>query len=236
MKEHFDNKFIDDINETVGDNYFSPVLDLVFAHHNIKNVCDVGCGNGVFTGDIKTRFECDHLIGIDSNQYALNQASSLEFDQLIQVDDFNNDPLPIESNSIDLVICKDVLEHLINPLFLTSEISRVLKPGGCFLLLVPNHFTILGRLKFLWKNDIDTFSYFPESDRYDFPHIRFFTLSSIKKLLHLRGFEVISNLSFFFVQLSFLRKITPTWAMKLLTRVSTDSFSEGITILARKNN
>jgi len=236
MKEHFDNKFIDDINETLGDNYFSPVLEWVFSYDKIKSVCDVGCGNGVFTGDIKKKFECDKLIGVDSNQYALKQASNLDFDEIIKVDDLTQDRVPIEDSSIDLVICKDVLEHLIDPLFLTREISRILKKNGYFLVHVPNHFPIWGRLKFLFKNDIDTFSYFPESSRYDFPHIRFFTLSSMEDLLSLSGFEMVKNISFFFVQPPLLHRVMPLWLRKLLTNVSTDNFSEGITILARKVN
>ena len=53
MKEHFDNKFIDDIDEKIGDNYFSPIIDYVFDQIKANNVCDIGCGNGVFTGDLK---------------------------------------------------------------------------------------------------------------------------------------------------------------------------------------
>ena len=42
MKEHFDNKFIDDINERVGDNYFSPVLDSTFNQIKV-GVCQGSC-------------------------------------------------------------------------------------------------------------------------------------------------------------------------------------------------
>ncbi len=234
-KEHFDNKFIDDIDEKIGDNYFSPVLDYVFDQIKANDVCDIGCGNGVFTGDLKQRINCN-LIGVDSNKYALDQAQKLDFDKLIQVNDFTKDKLPIDSASIDLVICKDVLEHLIDPLFLTNEISRILKTNGYFLVHVPNHFPIWGRLKFVLTNDIDTFNYFPSSSRYDFPHIRFFTLSSVKKLLSVSGFQVIENLSFFFVQPPLLHRIMPVWLRKLAANTSTDNFSEGIIILAKKRS
>ena len=155
---------------------------------------------------------------------------------MIHVDDFTKDQLPIDDASVDFVICKDVLEHLIDPVFLTNEISRILKPGGHFLVHVPNHFPIWGRLKFLLTNNIDTFSYFPESDRYDFPHIRFFTLSSMNNLLNTSGFESIENLSFFFAHPPLLHRLMPIWFRKLITKISTDNFSEGVTILARKIN
>jgi SAM-dependent methyltransferase len=235
MKEHFDNKYIDDIDEEIGNNYFSPVLGYVLDQIQVNDICDIGCGNGVFTGDLKQRINCN-LIGVDSNEYALKQASSLGFDELIQVGDFTKDQLPIDDASVDFVICKDVLEHLIDPVFLTNEISRILKPGGYFLVHVPNHFPIWGRLKFLLTNNIDTFSYFPQSSRHDFPHIRFFTLSSMISLLKISGFKMAENLSFFFAQPPLLHRLMPIWFRKLITKISTDNFSEGVTILARKIN
>lgn len=235
MKEHFDNKFFDDINEEVGNNYFSPILEYIFNQIKASNVCDIGCGNGIFTADLRQKFDCK-LIGVDSNKYALEQANKLNFDQLIEVEDFTKDRLPIDDGSIDLVICKDVLEHLIDPLFLTDEISRILKDNGYFLVHVPNHFPIWGRLKFLLTNNIDTFNYFPGSSRYNFPHIRFFTLFSVKKLLSISGFEVSENLSFFFVQPPLLHRIMPVWLRKLAASISTDNFSEGIIVLAKKRS
>jgi len=233
MKEHFDNKYIDDIDEKIGDNYFSPVLDHVLDQIQVNDICDIGCGNGIFTCDIKQKVDCT-LIGVDSNKYALEMASRLGFDRLIHVDDFTKDQLPIDDASVDFVICKDVLEHLIDPVFLTNEISRILKPGGHFLVHVPNHFPIWGRLKFLLTNNIDTFSYFPGSNRYDFPHIRFFTLSSTVNLLKVSRFNVIENLSFFFAQLPIIHRLTPIWFRRLLVKFSTDNFSEGIVILVQK--
>jgi|ETNmetMinimDraft_8_1059916.scaffolds.fasta_scaffold16371_2 SAM-dependent methyltransferase len=233
MKDHFDNKYIDDIDEEVGNNYFTPILNHVVSQINVKMVCDIGCGNGVFTGDLKQKISCN-LLGVDSSKYALEKASQLDFDELIQVDDFNKDRLPIDDKSVDFVICKDVLEHLIDPIFLTNEIYRILKPNGYLLVHVPNHFPIWGRLKFLFTNNIDTFSYFPSSNRHDFPHIRFFTLSGMRNLLKISSFNIVENLSFFFSQPPLLHRIMPIWFRKFLTKVSTDNFSEGITILAKK--
>lgn len=47
--------------------------------------------------------------------------------------------LPFDSNSVDLVVSTEVLEHLSDDLLreATHEISRVLKPGGRFFVTVP---------------------------------------------------------------------------------------------------
>ncbi len=45
--------------------------------------------------------------------------------------------LPVESESVDTVICKAVLEHVSNPEQVLKEIDRVLKPGGLVYIDVP---------------------------------------------------------------------------------------------------
>ncbi len=49
------------------------------------------------------------------------------------------DPLPFEDKSFDLVICAEVLEHLIqSPAYMVYGISRVLKDDGLLILTTPN--------------------------------------------------------------------------------------------------
>lgn len=46
--------------------------------------------------------------------------------------------LPLANESMDLVICRWVVEHLENPADFFSEVCRVLRPGGHLTLLTPN--------------------------------------------------------------------------------------------------
>lgn len=46
--------------------------------------------------------------------------------------------LPLESNSLEVVISADVIEHIPNPDQAMSEINRVLKPGGKAIIVVPS--------------------------------------------------------------------------------------------------
>lgn len=45
--------------------------------------------------------------------------------------------MPLEDNSIDVVLCTEVLEHLQNPILALKEFSRIVKPGGKLLLTAP---------------------------------------------------------------------------------------------------
>ena len=51
--------------------------------------------------------------------------------------DLSKDILPFEDNSVDLVFSEHTLEHIPDYLFAISEIHRVLKHEGIFLMAVP---------------------------------------------------------------------------------------------------
>lgn len=53
---------------------------------------------------------------------------------VIQADARN---LPFPDSYFDIVVCLDVIEHIAEDHLVTSEIFRVLKPGGKFLISVP---------------------------------------------------------------------------------------------------
>jgi ubiquinone/menaquinone biosynthesis C-methylase UbiE len=52
--------------------------------------------------------------------------------------------MKLKDNSFDTVINIQVLEHVLEPLKMMSEISRVLKPGGYGILLIPQTCTLHG--------------------------------------------------------------------------------------------
>jgi len=59
------------------------------------------------------------------------------------------EPLSPKSNSTDLVIALEVIEHLFDTDFFLTEIYRILKPGGLLILSTPNLASITNRLKLL---------------------------------------------------------------------------------------
>ena len=46
--------------------------------------------------------------------------------------------LPFRDNSLDYVVCSNVLEHVANPVAALAEWQRVLRPGGIIYLVVPD--------------------------------------------------------------------------------------------------
>ncbi|MBF0351743.1 MAG: class I SAM-dependent methyltransferase [SAR324 cluster bacterium] len=232
--KYFSNKDLDRINE----NYMKPVFDEIISKYDshLNHVLDYGCGNGVFGSYFKEHTSCS-LTGIDASTYALEQAIKSGYDQVIQLGDFCSQNVPLHDNSIDFVLCKDVLEHLLDPLFVLNEIHRVLKINGLLLLHIPNHFPWVYRLKFLFTNDLDTQKYFPDATDWDFPHIRFFRLASLVNKLEERGFKILENYSdFFTLYLPKTGRIPGlTHLQKYLAAKTPDHFAAGFTLLCQKS-
>lgn len=57
--------------------------------------------------------------------------------------------LPIESESVDMVILQEVIEHLPNHLSALQEISRILKPGGELFITTPNRSSMASKFAYL---------------------------------------------------------------------------------------
>jgi SAM-dependent methyltransferase len=234
--KHFEDSFIDELRRVdPNNNYFTPIWDSVIRNGIYpKKVLDIGCGNGVFCWYAKNKLGFD-LYGVDGSPYALSLATNGMFNQLKHINDLSINKIPYEDNSFDFCLSKDLLEHLVRPAMVMQEAYRMICKGGYFLVHVPNHFPLYGRLKFLFKNDIDTFGYFPGTVRWEFPHIRFFTKESLLDLAQKSGFEIHMDLSYHFpafpgmARVPFGLKIGRRLAHKFPTQ-----FSEAFTLLLKK--
>jgi SAM-dependent methyltransferase len=46
--------------------------------------------------------------------------------------------IPLPDHALDCILCTEVLEHVVDPMAVLAEFSRLLKPGGKLLLTVPH--------------------------------------------------------------------------------------------------
>lgn len=69
-----------------------------------------------------------------------------------------NLPVPLEPSSFDVIVALEVIEHLENPRAILREITRLLAPGGCFILTTPNQESIRSLLALLIKGHFVAFT------------------------------------------------------------------------------
>lgn len=111
---------------------------------------DLGSGNGT-TG--KKLFD----LGFDVEAFDMDR-ERFKYHKEIQFSNGNlNDPLPYENNTFDFIIFMEVIEHIYNPGFVISEISRILKKDGKLILSTPNILNIGSRFRFLIEGSFDFF-------------------------------------------------------------------------------
>ena len=146
-----------------------------------RRVLEVGCGEGRLGALLKTMLPGREVFGIEREPAAASVAES-HLDRVFTLDVEGDDP-SLEAGSIDVLLYGDVLEHLIDPLAVLQRHRRFVRPGGFVLASIPNvqHHSVLSRLL------CGDFQYEP-AGLLDATHLRFFTWSTIFKLLLDAGF------------------------------------------------
>ena len=149
-----------------------------------QEVAELGSGLGfnleIFAGDSR-------VVGIEGLGAAAESATSRGIPTIVA--DLAG-TVPLESGKYDLVLCVDVLEHLLDPTHCLEEAQRILKPDGLLVVNVPNHFSLSGRLRILLGSGIDSIEFFPQHADWTYPHVRFFRHSSIIELLQSCHFQI----------------------------------------------
>lgn len=100
-------------------------------------VVDIGCGDGGATLVASIANPGHRFVGIDWSADALRQARARGLASLLRAG-VDGVGLPIASETADVVVMSELIEHLIDTDSALDEAWRVLKPGGWLLLSTPN--------------------------------------------------------------------------------------------------
>lgn len=107
-----------------------------------RDVLDIGCGTGYGTGYVATK-GAGLVVGGDIDREAIRYART-RFPQARYVC-ADATRLPFRNESFDVVICFEVVEHVVDFRGLLSECRRVLRDEGVFICSTPNrnsHFAL----------------------------------------------------------------------------------------------
>lgn len=110
-----------------------------------KKWLDLGCHDGSFAGILSTRGYSVTGIDVYVCDPKLRTEQSWEYLQC----DLNIGRFPIGNNSIDVVSALELIEHIIDTDKFLSEVYRILKPGGLFVLTTPNICMLKNRFRII---------------------------------------------------------------------------------------
>lgn len=128
-----------------------------------KKWLDLACGNGELLKKAKEKGILGEGLDIKKSKYT-TYVNNLE------------NPLPFKNNTYEQITCIDSMEHIGNLTQLFSEINRILKKDGIFIVSVPN------------------------TKRYHkYSHISAFTYKSIKNLLKKLEFKIEKEIYFYYI-------------------------------------
>ncbi|MCB1548230.1 MAG: class I SAM-dependent methyltransferase [Hyphomicrobiaceae bacterium] len=146
-------------------------------------ILDAGCGDGInllalsrIFADLRRPIR---LQGIDYNDLRIERAKALGLDCELGVGSLADTGLA--AASVDMILLNHVLEHIPDKQVVLGELRRILRPGGLFVVGVPNEGCTLAKL----RNRVLQRSILRTTD-----HVHFFTSTELRRSLEAAGFKV----------------------------------------------
>jgi SAM-dependent methyltransferase len=141
-----------------------------------------GCGVGMYLLHLAPKVE--KMVGLEFDFERAKEAHT----RALNIINGASELLPFASNSFDVILSHEVLEHVSDDRYSIEEMLRTLKPGGVIILFVPNlgypyeTHGIYWRGKYHFGN-IPLVHYIPPGFRKKLaPHVRAYSASDIQKL------------------------------------------------------
>lgn len=162
------------------------------------HVLDFGSGNGAQTVEL-LKHGCS-IVACDINHGDLKILAEYVRDNNVEGVTpvlYDGAALPFPDSHFDVVVSYAVLEHVQDESQALEEIYRVLKPGGDFVISVPNKCWLFethgARLPLLSWNRVPFFSWLPKSIHSRFARARIYRKKDIVRTLEAKQFNVLAT-------------------------------------------
>jgi predicted TPR repeat methyltransferase len=112
--------------------YRAPVrvaADVVTRRPRAGSVLDVGCGTGLVGRALRAHGYAGDLTGLDISEASLEVAERYGDYAVLRAADLQ-EPLPLDDDSVDVVVCVGVMTYLPDTEAVWRELVRVARPGG----------------------------------------------------------------------------------------------------------
>ena len=183
MQEQYSDK--EENAKTYFINVRKELLELIPPELRDGNLLEIGAGTGNTLLYAKENAYAKNIYGVELCEIEdSNQKNSLFSDFIIgNIEELE---LPYEEKTFDVIICGDVLEHLIDPYSVVRSLKKYLKDDGSLIASLPN----IRQWKTLKKILIYGDFKYEDSGILDKTHLRFFTKKNMVALFEENGFAV----------------------------------------------
>ncbi len=157
----------------------------------VGRLIDLGCGTGATTAAVRAARSVAWAGGVEYLPDVAEQARA-RFDRL-WVGDAAQAGLEAEiaPASLDLALCLDVLEHMVDPWAMVKRLSSLLAPGGRLIVSVPN----IRNYRFIWKLAAKGDFHYRDFGLLDRTHLRFFVQETAEQLATCGGLRLVTSRS-----------------------------------------
>jgi len=133
------------LTEIVNQNAIEHIHRYAFALQYVKNknVIDIASGEGYGSNILAS--VANAVIGIDISKEAIEHANNKYKRENLSYIHGSADNIPIESNSIDVVVSFETIEHHYKHQEMMTEIKRILNPNGLLIISSPDklHYSLI---------------------------------------------------------------------------------------------
>lgn len=149
------------------------------------NCLDIGCSSGIITSLLGNHFQMS--IGMDIDQEAIEYAQNHSSSPRVQFLIADSMALPFHNNSMDVIVCNHIYEHVPQAKQMMDEVYRVLKEDGLCYFSAGNKYMIIEghyRLPFLsWLPKPFAHLYLNLAGKGEFYYEQHLSFGGLKKLV-----------------------------------------------------
>ena len=153
-----------------------------FLPSEYKNVLEIGCGEGIFRSNLTS--DINELWGIEPSNDAARKAEMNGYKVLHG--NFGDVFHDLPNNHFDLIVCNDVIEHMIDHDKFFHQIKEKMSGNASIIGSIPNirYYKTLRSLIFGrdWR--------YTDAGILDYTHLRFFTEKSLKRTLESHDYQI----------------------------------------------
>jgi 2-polyprenyl-3-methyl-5-hydroxy-6-metoxy-1,4-benzoquinol methylase len=147
-------------------------------------ICEIGCGSGATGALALAAGKCRSYVGVEMFEpMARDAARTLT---ALHFGDVETIALPYGPSTFDVLICSEILEHLVDPEATLRRLSELLKPNALVFASSPN----VSQWRVICELLTGRFDY-ADQGVMDRTHLRWFTPKTYREMFERCGFDVL---------------------------------------------